>query len=234
MDNGAASQDPTKVPTLISPTSQGGAHADVNLVQTIDYGSDTFVSDPASTTASLRSDVFQLPPGFILSPNAAPTCKLAGAAPSLIGDPAKFGSDDPDEDTCPNSTLVGTIQTRAVAASDPSVLSLVEGDIYNGETQAGELARLFIVLRPPCSAGNLAASPGSFTCNASLGSTNRQVEKSFLAGVARMVDRGGGVLGLPTSTRSRPRPAGRSRRTSTSSTQPRWPGPTRSACRCAN
>ena len=195
-DNGNP-QDVTKPPTLIAPTSQGGAHADVNLVQTIDYGSDTFDSAPASTTASLRSDVFHLPPGFNLSPNAAPTCKLAGAAPSLIGDPAKFGSDDSDEDTCPNSTLVGTIQTTAVTASGPSV---AEGDIYNGETQAGELARLFIVLRPLCSAGNLVASPGSTTCNTSLGGTNRQVEKSFLAGVARMVDRGGGVLGLDVET----------------------------------
>ena len=195
-DNGGP-QDPAQAPTVIAQTAQGGAHADVNLVQTIDYGGDTFDSDQASTTASPQVGRFHLPPGFVLSPSAAPTCKLAGAAPSLIGDPAIFGSDDPDEDTCPNSTLVGTMQALAVTASGPS---LVQGDIYNGATQAGEVARLFIVLRPLCSAGNLVASPGSASCNASLGGADREVEKAFLAGVATMVDRGGGVLGLDVDT----------------------------------
>jgi hypothetical protein len=53
-----------------------------------------------------------------------------------------------------------------------------------------------IALRPECSAGNLVAAPGSATCDARLGGSGRQVEKLFLAGVAWMVDRGGGVLGL--------------------------------------
>jgi hypothetical protein len=191
-DNGGP-VDAASVPTLIAPTSQGGAHADVNIAQTIEYGSDTFDPDQASTTASLRSDVFHLPAGFTLNPTATPTCKLVGAAPSLIGDPATFGSDDPAEDSCSNAALVGTFQAVADTPSGPS---LTEGDIYNGETKAGELARLFIVLRPLCSAGNLVAAPGSATCNARLGGSGRQVEKLFLAGVARMVDRGGGVLGL--------------------------------------
>ena len=195
-DNGNP-QDVTKPPTLIAPTSQGGAHADVNLVQTIDYGSDTF--DSAPSVNDRLPQVGRLPPSPGLQPEPKRGAHVQARRRRAVADrrPCEVrlgrfrrghlpqldaGRHHPDHGRHGKRSLGG--RGRHLQRRDPG----------------GELARLFIVLRPLCSAGNLVASPGSATCNTSLGGTNRQVEKSFLAGVARMVDRGGGVLGLDVET----------------------------------
>ena len=129
-------------------------------------------------------------------------CKVADpSGPSLLGDPAEFGTDDPNEDTCPLESLVGTVQTvsRTRTGGGTAITTLTEGDIYNGETTGGEPGRLLIVLRPLCSAGSPVA-PGSPTCTAVLGSAALQVEKSFLTARASIVERGGGNYGIDVDT----------------------------------
>ena len=186
-------------------------HPDVRMTQCVDYGApalsacpnpapsatdDPFTGDTGDTAPALKADVLHFPPGLTPNPTAASTCKLSGAAPSLIGDPNKFGSDDPDEDTCPESSQVGNATTLTRAATG---LTLTGGSIYVGEPKAGEPGRLYIVLRPACSKGHPIA-PGSATCNAVLGGPNREVEKEFIASASSFVKRSDGSYGIDAAT----------------------------------
>lgn len=155
----------------------GGSHPDLELVQRVDYGgADTTSPADDPFPASLKTDVVHLPPGLGLATGAIAACPLSGPA-SLLGDPAARGSDDPNEDTCPRVSLVGSAM---ILARTSSGVSTIPGEIYVGTAKTGEAGRLYIVGRPSCSAGSVVA-PGSPSCAAQLGATNRQLEKLFLA-----------------------------------------------------
>ena len=167
-------------------------------------------SNPAETNPhALKTNLLHFPPGLIANARATrdgggdvSVCAIADpTGPSLLGDPAVFGSDDPNEDTCPRESLVGTVQTvsRTRTSAGTAITTLTEGDIYNGETTGGEPGRLLIVLRPLCSAGSPVA-PGSPTCTAVLGSATAEIEKSFLTARASIVPRGGGNYGIDVDT----------------------------------
>jgi hypothetical protein len=185
-DNGGPSDPSDAPPAGPAAQTQAGSSADLVITESIDYG----VSISSNPNAALKTNVYHLPPGLVANPGATTqTCKLSGTAPSLIGDPSKFGSNDPDEDTCPRASLVGTVQALI---STPGGPRLSEGDIYLGNRLGNETARLFIALRPACSAGSFIA-PGSATCNATVGSGN-EVEKSFLS--AKATIRNDGTFGI--------------------------------------
>jgi hypothetical protein len=210
-DNGGPTNSGVNAPAFAAALTAGGKNPDLRLVQCVDYGNadqsacpitnpagsdDPTTDDPSNATPpALKTDVLHFPPGLLANPSAAPACKLQGAAPSLIGDPDKFGSQDPDEDTCSPASLVGTAQTISRTAG--GTVTLTSGDIYIGETKAGDVARLFLVLRPACSAGSPVA-PGSARCTAALGAANREVEKEYLAAKAGFVPRGGGAIDVQT------------------------------------
>jgi hypothetical protein len=204
-DNGGSNASGLFPPAGAAAAPQAGGHPDLQITQRVDYGGtdpnspatnttdDPYPNDPNTSPAALKSDFISFPPGLVANPRATGVCPLEGPN-SLLGDPNKFGSDDVDEDKCPRSTLVGTVQSLT---RTPSGLSPTQGDIYNGETKAGEPARLFIVLRPLCSAGSPVA-PGSATCSAVLGASTppRQVEKQFLAAVSTINARTDGTYGI--------------------------------------
>jgi hypothetical protein len=155
----------------------GGSHPDLELVQRVDYGgADTTSPADDPFPASLKTDVVHLPPGLGLATGTITACPLSGPA-SLLGDTAARGSDDPNEDTCPRVSLVGSAM---ILARTSSGVSTIPGEIYVGTAKTGEAGRLYIVGRPACSAGSIVA-PGSPSCAAQLGASDRQLEKLFLA-----------------------------------------------------
>lgn len=199
-------------------TTQAGAHPDLRITQTVDYGGANTNSSPADPASddpvtdnpanpappALKTNLFHFPSGLIANPRATrngggavTTCKLSGSAPSLLGSTSLHGTTDPDEDTCPRETLVGSVQT--ISRLQGGQIALTQGDIYNGETLGGEPARLYIVLRPLCSAGSPVA-PGSATCTAVLGSPAVEVEKSFLTAHATILKRADGSYGVDIGT----------------------------------
>jgi hypothetical protein len=209
-DNGGPNGSGEFPPAQATPAPQAGGHPDLTITQRIDYGGtnpnspgtdttdDPYSADPAVHTAALKTDSLGFPAGLVANPratrnaqNQVVTCPLTGPG-SLLGSTTKYGTDDPDEDRCPRSTLVGTVQSLT---RTPSGITPTQGDIYNGATKAGEPARLFIVLRPLCSAGSPVA-PGSPTCAFVLGASNRQVEKQFLAAVSTINRRSDGSYGI--------------------------------------
>jgi hypothetical protein len=215
-DNGGPSAQGQVAPQFAAPQNTAGSHPDVRVVQCVDYGGAALTGcpnpnpqpadDPASNNAgdsnppALKTDVIHFPSGFTPNPAAAPACKLSGPAPSLLGDPAKHGTSDPDEDTCSPASLVGTAQTLSrIPSQQGGRLTLTEGDIYIGERKGSEAGRLFIVLRPACSAGSPVA-PGSASCQALLGPNPVEVEKEFLASVANFVQRADGSYGIDAAT----------------------------------
>jgi hypothetical protein len=215
VDGGQYAPDGTAPPATPAAAPQSGGHPDLTITQRVDYGGannnspaadpatdDPFPNDPNGQPATLKTDVFHFPAGLLANPLATrdqqgvvTRCPLTGPN-SLLGDPNRYGSDDPAEDTCPRASLVGTIQS---VSRTPSGYSLTQGDIYNGATKGSEAARLFIALRPVCSAGSPVA-PGSATCTAGLGASNREVEKQFLAGVSTIVRRGDGIYAVDVAT----------------------------------
>lgn len=201
-DRGALT-DPTQTTTAVASNTQGGP-VDLRVVQRIDYGGadhDTAaaVAGDDPFPAALETDKLQWPRGLVLDATATRDngnpvrCALTGAN-SLLGDVATFGGDDPNEDTCPRATLLGNVQAYVRTING---IQLAPGEIYNGQVKGAEAHRLFIVVRPACSAGSVLA-PGSTTCSGLLGAPDRQVEKLFLAAVANLVDRGSGVMALDT------------------------------------
>jgi hypothetical protein len=200
-------------PSQAGEQTQAGSHPDLTIEQRNDYGGanpnspatdtadDPYPSD-GGKPAALKSTKFSFPPGLVANPRATRdaegnvvVCKLEGPN-SLLGDRNLYGSDDPNEDRCPRSTLVGTVQSLS---RTPNGLVPTQGDIFNGETKAGEPARLFIVLRPTCSAGSPVA-PSSATCKAVLPQPNAnkptEVEKQFLAAVSTINKREDGTYGI--------------------------------------
>jgi hypothetical protein len=200
-------------PPQAAVQTQAGSHPDLTITQRIDYGGvnpnspatdttdDPYSANPATHTAALKTDHFEFPPGLVANPRATATCALTGPN-SLLGDPAKFGRDDLNEDRCPRSTLVGTVSSLT---RTPSGITPTQGDIYNGATKAGEAGRLFIVLRPLCS-NNSPVSPGSPTCQAVIGGGDvnnnpREVEKQFLAAIATITRGDDGTYGIDVDVR---------------------------------
>ena len=203
-------------PAQAAAQTQAGGHPDLTITQRNDYGG-TEPNSPATDTANdpypsengqpaaLKSTKFSFPPGLVANPRATRNaagdvvvCKLTGPN-SLLGDPNAYGSDDANEDRCPRNTLVGTVQSLT---RTPQGLVPTQGDIFNGETKGGEPARLFIVLRPTCSA-NSPVAPGSATCKAALPQPNpnkpSEVEKQFLAAVSTINRRDDGTYGIDVS-----------------------------------
>ena len=205
VDNGNAT-DPATMASLAPAATQAGTSADVRLTQRIDYGgADT---DTAATTAgddpfpgALATDVLALPAGLQLDATAtrsagAPVrCPLTGAS-SLLGDMARYGSDDANEDACARATWVGGVEA---IFRTPAGIQSVPGELFNGQPKAGEPLRLWLVLRPACSAGSLIA-PGSATCNAMVGAGN-QIEKLFLTAIGSVTSRGNGATGIDLTLR---------------------------------
>ena len=95
----------------------------------------------------VRDLVLSLPPGLVGNPNATARCPAATFAAGQ----------------CDAGTKVGRVSAQTVAVGVPLP---VDGDVYNVEPQAGELARLGLVLRV---AGGLLGSiqqPVSITARA--------------------------------------------------------------------
>ena len=190
-------------PGFAAATTQAGGHPDLTIVQDLLYDADVSADVNETNPHALKTDLFHFPPGLLANPQATTAvCKVSDpSGPSLLGDPAVFGSDDANEDTCPRASLVGTVQTvsRTRTSGGTAITTLTEGDIYNGAPLSGEPGRLLIVLRPLCSAGSPVA-PGSATCSAVLGSAAAQVEKSFLTARANILLRSDGTYGIDVGT----------------------------------
>jgi hypothetical protein len=199
-------------PTFASPLTQAGAPADLKLVQRVDYGGSDADSSATNTSddpfpAAISTDLLHFPAGLVPNPGAAPRCPLFGES-SLLGSKDAFGGDDPNEDTCPRSTQVGTVKTTSRVPAGPGTtrIQISVGDVYNGETKGSEAGRLFVVIRPACSDDQAPPlAPGSDTCKAALGQPagspkDFEVEREFLASVATIVDRGNGVVGVDAHT----------------------------------
>ena len=206
--------------------TQALGHPDVRIVQTVDYaGNNSDAADdprptepPTDPPAALRTDELHFPPGLNPNPTSAPACALTGAAPSLLGDPAVHGSKDPDEDTCLAASRVGYVQTISriqnpdpnTVGIQPTVTTVTSGDIYIGTAKAGEPGRLYVVLRPACSAGSPVnafdnpATPNTNErnpiCTAITQSGTAEVEKEFLAAPASFVRRADGSYGIDVRT----------------------------------
>lgn len=214
VDAGGAA--PGTGPAFAATTSAANSHPDFKIVETINYDADPEELPPNdSNPPALKTDLIHFPPGLLSNPLATRDgsgnlvrCTLANpGGPSLLGDPAPvpLGSDDPNEDTCPRAALVGTVQvlafTRTGAPPGTPTPTLIQGDIYNGVPLGLEAGRLFVVLRPPCSAGHPAPlDPGGAACTSILGSPFAQVEKSFLGAKANVVLRGDGTYGIDVDT----------------------------------
>lgn len=199
---------------LPAALTQGGSHPDFNITQAFDYGGANTTSnadDPQpngmANSASLKDNVLHFPAGLLASAVAAnDTCSIS----ELIGAPATAtggaGANDAAEDKCPRASQVGQvlaqIQTAPVGPTNPPTPTV--GDIYLGEKLNGTdnvTARLFVALRPPCSAGYPAPlNPGGGACNARLGAAGREVEKSFLS--AKATIRQDGTFGIDNETTS--------------------------------
>jgi hypothetical protein len=228
----AALNNGPAAPDTVTDNNDAGAHTDLKFRQTVDYGgadpnSDPFTGfadDPFSLNAptgganeALRRDIFHFPAGLIANPRAAATCDLTGDD-SLLGSLDAHGRNDAEEDACPQSSFLGTVETvtrvpdpQANPANpfSPGRLSISFGDIYNAEAIGGEPGRLFAVIRPACSNGYPVPTlrPGSDTCAGILGGNTdpaldqpggpapgpdvREVEKEFLTAVANIVERAG-------------------------------------------
>ena len=210
-DSGQSTAPGQTPPAFVAGWNGSERHPDIRMTQCVDYGGtalpacpnpapaagdDPFTGDTGDTAPALKADILHFPPGLTPNPTAAATCKLSGPAPSLLGATDKFGRSDPDEDTCPESSQVGNAQTLSRAATG---LTLTGGSIYVGEAKAGEPGRLYIVLRPACSAGHPVA-PGSPTCTAVLGGSNREVEKEFIASASSFKQRSDGTYGIDAAT----------------------------------
>ena len=160
-------------------------------------------TNPA-TNEAIKTDLFHFPDGLVANPRATRDaggnvafCARTGPN-SLLGSETKFGSQDPDEDTCPLNTKVGTVQTitRVPNPASPgnTRLSISFGDIYNAAPEGTEAGRLFVVIRPACSAGHPAPfNPSGAVCQALVpnnpagNDAGREVEKEFQAAVANIV-----------------------------------------------
>ena len=200
VDTGAA-PGVAEVPKALPPEeTQAGSHPDLNISQLFDYGgadpnnnADDPAPDGSATSASLRTNVLHFPPGLLADPTATVArCTLT----QLIGQPASgstpgsgsgAGTSDAGEDNCPRASQVGSvtaaIQSAPVSPQNPPTPTT--GDVYVGERLGPETARLYVALRPPCSAGYPAPlNPGGAACTQRLGGANREVEKSFLSAVA--------------------------------------------------
>ena len=167
-------------------------------------------ANPVAANEALRTDLFHFPFGLIANPRSTlsspdPTEQGGPDAPvqvcertgpnSLLGSETLHGRQDPDEDKCPLSTKVGTVETITRVPNsgpgNPTRLSKSFGDIYNGRTENGEAGRLFVVIRPACSAGHPQPfEPGGAVCTQLLGNAGFEVKKEFQAAVANLVDRG--------------------------------------------
>ena len=198
LDQGAAVNAP-ETATPVGVATDGGSTADVRILQRVDYGG----ADPNTAAeiagddpfpSALKTDTIEFPPGLAIDAGATRNagnpvrCPLTGAN-SLLGSTTVFGGDDVNEDTCPRATLVGSVQAWLRTLGG---IQSIPGEIYNGQAKGSEPLRLFVVLRPQCSVGSIFA-PGSATCTAQLGGSNRQIEKLFLAAVISPVARGGGI-----------------------------------------
>jgi hypothetical protein len=181
---------PSGSPPALAVTSlQAGDHTDTSIVQAIDYGNtpndnsdDPISNNPADVAPpALKTDVIHLPVGFIADPSSASaTCTLSNASgASLLGSLALHGRQDPNEDTCPAGSLLGSVQ--ALTRTPGSVIALIQGDIFAGVPLAGESARFLIALRPLCSFHNPVSAPNSTLCNAQLGPTNNELDTGFLS-----------------------------------------------------
>jgi hypothetical protein len=205
-DTGALTPAGAAPPALPAASTQAGSSPDLRISQAFDYGgvapntptpnSDDPAPDGTATSASLRTNILHFPSGLAANPTATTTkCKLLGSG-SLLGarlsndsssadfnkpDTGATGTRDPNEDTCPRSSQVGTVVAVIQTATGPSIAG---GDIYLGERLGSETARLYVALRPPCSAGSPVA-PGSASCQAALGG-DREVDKSFLSARATL------------------------------------------------
>jgi hypothetical protein len=208
-DVGTDSGVPLTTP-IVAASTQAGAAVDLKLTQCVDYGGSRSacpfspplpgapaIDDPTNATTdgnALKTDLLHFPAGLNARPLAAAQCKLTGAAPSLMGDPNKRGSQDPDEDTCGPESLVGNATTLS-RTGNSDTYSLTRGDIYLATPQAGEAARLFIILRPTCSAGAPSPyNPGGSVCTTAFGGPGAggdkvEVEKEFLAASSNFVKR---------------------------------------------
>jgi hypothetical protein len=187
-------------PTLATPSRQPGEHTDTAIIQTVDYGGtpgdnsdDPTTDNPADATPpALKTDLLRFPAGLTADPLApSATCPVSGAG-SLLGSLALHGRNDPDEDSCPLASMIGTIQALN---RTPSGVPLMQGDVYLGAPQAGEALRLLIALRPLCSFHNPVAVPNSASCNAAVGSNNER-DTEFLTVKAGLVERSPGINGL--------------------------------------
>jgi hypothetical protein len=189
------------VPVLASPSLLAGDHTDTSIAQTIDYGGTPNDNNDDPTTdnnldsapPALKTDVIHFPGGFTADALAAASCNVSDASgASLLGDTTLHGSTDPQEDTCPLASLVGSVQALI---RTPSGVPLIQGDIYAGSPVSGESARFLIALRPQCSFHNPVLAPGSAACNAQLGANN-QLDTIFLTLRANVVQRSPGVNGI--------------------------------------
>jgi hypothetical protein len=125
----AAAQAQFDVPAFsVTPESlQAGSHPDVTI--------------HAEFTGSehVRDLTISLPPGLVGDPTSTPRC-AQGA----------FRADD-----CPASTRVGTTSVRTVIPPLQVLPIDATGDVYNVAPDAGEPARLGVVVRPPLGASKV-------------------------------------------------------------------------------
>ncbi|MFL5885630.1 MAG: hypothetical protein ACJ77M_11210 [Thermoleophilaceae bacterium] len=114
----------TKV-QLQPTTTAGGAHPDVTV--------DT-AFDENPTSDDVKSLSVLLPQGLIGNPTAVDHCSQANF----------------QADQCPATSKVGSAQVTAVVTVPPGIdtTQTSPGDLYNLDTQAGEPARLGMVIRP--------------------------------------------------------------------------------------
>ena len=218
-DNGGPTNPTQNPPASATPDPRGGGHPDFRIVERVDYGGsdnntpaastadDPFPADADGKRTSLEKNIFRFAPGLLANPRATQEngavvkCKLYGPN-SLLGSPDLFGSKDPNEDACPRSTLVGTVQTisRIPSPAGGTTVTLTPGEVYNAENKGStEAARLWVVLRPACSPTH-PVRPGSPTCQAVTGSATSEIEREYLSAVARLVQRPDGSYGIDIET----------------------------------
>jgi hypothetical protein len=118
-------------PATVPDNNDAGAHTDLRIRQTVDYGGTNTNSDPFTGLAddpfsfnaptgganeALRRDIFRFPAGLIANPRASATCDLTGDD-SLLGSLDAHGSDDPEEDACPQTCPIRRPPTRSTPAA---------------------------------------------------------------------------------------------------------------------
>lgn len=193
IDTGAGAGTPGTTPGGPAPNFDSTKHPDLNITEAFNYGgtapNGNETTDPKS--ASLKDDLLHFPAGLAANVTSAPSCPLTGAS-SLLGDKTVFGTQDPNEDTCPAATNVGSLTTVINTPAGPRP---AYGNIYVGDKLGTETARLYVVLHPACSAGYPAPlNPGGGGCTAALGSSAVETEKSFLSAIATI--RSDGSFGI--------------------------------------